>query len=190
MGVSRRLAAIAACISLLALWEAPGASGAPDWRACPGWSVQPSQTTPRSTVFSVICLLDAERARYGLKPLRWNWRLWWAGQQMANDMVARHFFSHDPPGGPGPQARAAGSGYLSPNGDWDIGEDLAWGQDTLTTPAAIVFAWMTSPHHRDNILNEDFRDIGIGLAVGSPGAGHGDGVFYVAEFGRNLQSRQ
>jgi uncharacterized protein YkwD len=187
MGEWHRVAVVAACVLLLALWEAPRAVGAPDWHACPGWANQPSQTSLRNIVFSTVCLLDAERAQYGLKPLRWNWRLWWAGQQMANDMVAHHFFSHDSPDGPGLQARVAATGYLPPNGNWDLGENLAWGQGPLTTPAAIVFAWMTSPGHRANILEPDFRDIGIGITIGSPGPNDGDGVVYVAEFGRNLQ---
>jgi len=32
----------------------------------------------------------------------------------------------------------------------------------------IVPLWMTSPGHRANILEPDYREIGIGLAYGAP----------------------
>ena len=39
-----------------------------------------------------------------------------------------------------------------------LGENLAGGQ---RTPKQVVEAWMDSPTHRANILNKDFRELGV-----------------------------
>ena len=41
---------------------------------------------------------------------------------------------------------------------------------------------MSSPGHRENILRPQFREIGIGIALGAAGAG-ADGATYTADFG-------
>ena len=48
------------------------------------------------------------------------------------------------------------------------GEALAWAQGRLATPHAIVRAWMHSPPHRAVLLGRGYRDVGIGVALGSP----------------------
>jgi uncharacterized protein YkwD len=50
-----------------------------------------------------------------------------------------------------------GSGY---------GENVAFGQDT---PEEVMRAWMTSPGHRRNILNSNYRYIGVGYVVDGRG---------------------
>ena len=51
------------------------------------------------------------------------------------------------------------------------------------SPESIVKAWMNSPGHRANILNRDFRELGIGFSVGSPGGDNEPGGIYTADFG-------
>lgn len=41
------------------------------------------------------------------------------------------------------------------------GENIAYGQSTA---AAVMEAWMNSPGHKANILNESFSRLGVGLA--------------------------
>jgi len=41
------------------------------------------------------------------------------------------------------------------------GENVAYGYET---PAQLVAAWMSSPHHRENILDRSFRYLGVGTA--------------------------
>ena len=54
----------------------------------------------------------------------------------------------------------------------------------LGTPAATVNAWMRSQGHRDNILNANFEEIGVGIVPGSPRGGLLDaGATYATEFG-------
>jgi uncharacterized protein YkwD len=77
------------------------------------------------------------------------------------------------------------TGYLPGDDNWALGENLAWGEGVLSMPVSVVFGWMTSPKHRVNILAPDYRDVGIGIALGSPIPGRGDGAVYVAEFGHS-----
>ena len=178
-----RVAAIAACASLLALGGAPEASASSDWRWCPDWNVKASSTTLSSTISSIYCVLNAQRMQHGLKPLRWNWRLWWAAQKMGGDMVERQFFAHVTPDGRGLAERVDETGYLPPGDDWSLGENLGWGEGVKATPVAIVAGWMMSPGHRENMLDPDFREIGIACVMGSPFEKHPDGAVFVAEFG-------
>lgn len=58
------------------------------------------------------------------------------------------------------------------------GENVAYGYSSGT---AVVRAWMGSPGHRANILNRNYRQMGIG-------ARKADGVWYVAQvFGRRAR---
>lgn len=43
------------------------------------------------------------------------------------------------------------------------GENVAYG---YKTPAELVAAWMSSPHHRENILDRSFRYLGVGTSGG------------------------
>jgi uncharacterized protein YkwD len=108
---------------------------------------------------------------------------------MADDMVARTFFSHMNPSGAGLLERVERTGYLPRGDDWSLGENLAWGQATLGTPASIVAAWMQSPGHRANVLATDFRDVGIGVTSSSPEPGVSGGTVFVADFGHSVQPR-
>ena len=51
--------------------------------------------------------------------------------------------------------RAEGYAYAS------AGENIAWGHPT---PEAVVGAWLASPGHCRNIMNADYRVVGIGYA--------------------------
>ena len=64
-----------------------------------------------------------------------------------------------------------------------IGENLAWGTGALATPASIMQAWMNSPGHRENILDPEYREIGIGVVAGNPSTATGAGATYANAFG-------
>jgi hypothetical protein len=105
-------------------------------------------------------------------------------------MVAQQFFDHVSPDGATLLDRLTAVGYLGSSVDtWAAGENIAWGTGDLSTPRSIVQAWMNSPPHRENILDRTFRDIGLGVAVGVPQQGAGDGATYTTDFGvRELTS--
>ncbi len=94
-------------------------------------------------------------------------------------------FDHVCPGESGIISRLTQAGYLLQGLlSWSYGEDIHWGPGhAYGTPAATVRGWMRSPAHRANILNGNFRDIGVGIAWGTPSNGHGDGGIYTADFG-------
>ena len=63
--------------------------------------------------------------------------------------------------------------------DWcQIGENIAWISGRENPAKGVVECWMRSPGHRLSILNPNFREWGIGLALAT------DGKFYFTqEFG-------
>jgi uncharacterized protein YkwD len=97
-------------------------------------------------------------------------------------MVTAGLFSHDSPDGRDFEDRILAAGYRSLGAGWTVGENIAWGTGSLATPRAITAAWMNSPGHRANVLEPDYREIGIGVALGTPGAG-ADGATYTSDFG-------
>jgi uncharacterized protein YkwD len=131
---------------------------------------------------AILCLLNAERRGKGLSALRKNTQLKKAARNWANAMVARRFFAHEA-GSSTPLSRIKRTGYV--RGNWSIGENLAWGSGALATPRAIVNGWMHSPGHRANILHGAFKDIGIAIKLGAPGAGLSGGATYVTDFGKH-----
>ena len=95
-------------------------------------------------------------------------------------MVARGFFDHVSPDGGTLSDRVRRTGY----GGRTLGEDIGWGTYDLGTPSAIVAAWMKSPPHRAIILGGRFREIGVGVAIGTPGDRTETGAVYTLDVGR------
>ncbi|MGH2968187.1 MAG: CAP domain-containing protein, partial [Solirubrobacteraceae bacterium] len=107
-----------------------------------------------------------------------------AAQRHARDMVRRRYFSHVTPGGRTMTARLRTAGYVGDTVSWAAGEVLAWGSGKRSTPAAAVAAWMDSPAHRRVLLDRRYRDVGIGVALGTPvGSFRRPAATYAAELG-------
>lgn len=110
----------------------------------------------------VTKLVNSERAKEGCAPVSGNGQLDTAAQRHSEDMAARDYFSHTSPDGTDPGDRITAAGYR-----WSTyGENIARGQQT---PAQVMDGWMNSPGHRANILNCDFKEIGIGIHDASGG---------------------
>jgi uncharacterized protein YkwD len=172
------LASAAAC----AIGLCANASSAPA-ATCPDASAAPGETATAALVQATLCLLNQERSRYELRPLRLNPRLTEAAQGHSSEMVGRRYFDHVTPSGETPSARIGATGYLTSARAWTIGENIMWGTLTLDTPEAAAEAWMHSPDHRRNILYGPYRDIGIGVAVGDPIGIAGPAGTYTTDFG-------
>src|SRR5215210_5256073 len=158
-----------------------GASAAPAMAgACPSADASGASVSPKRLADATVCLLNQERAKHNLPKLRANRRLALAATRHAKDMAARHYFSHDTLGGGDFADRILRTGYTS--GNASLGENIAWGSGDLGSPRQIVASWMASPGHRRNILFRRFREVGIGVAMGDPGAGQ-TGATYASEFG-------
>jgi uncharacterized protein YkwD len=150
--------------------------------ACASTSANPSSSNLRAMSAAILCLLNAERNAKGLSSLHSNGSLARAARGWANRMVAKRFFAHEA-GSSTVLSRIKRTGYV--RGSWSLGENIAWGSGALATPQAIVNGWMHSPGHRANILRGAFKDIGIGIKLGAPGAGLSGGATYVTDFGRH-----
>lgn len=107
-------------------------------------------------------------------PLEMNEVVRVAARLHSQDMGAQDYFSHDSLDGRSFADRMSEAGYTGAS-PW--GENIAAG---YSTPEAVVQGWMESPGHCRNIMNPDFRVIGIGYAhVDSSSYGH----YWTQDFG-------
>lgn len=114
------------------------------------------------------------RAEEGRAPLTRNSLLDEAAQLKAEDMAANGYFAHWSPEGVSPWHWFQVAGYTYKH----AGENLAV---HFTDSDTVVDAWLKSPTHRDNIMDEKFTEIGIGTAKGR--YEDYDTVFVVQMFG-------
>lgn len=119
-----------------------------------------STANAASFATEVIRLVNVERAKVGLGALTSQSQLTQAAQVQASDMGCNFFMSHTGSDGSSPDVRIARAGYVY---SW-WGENVASG---FSTPADVMNAWMNSQSHRDNILNSNFTQIGIGYMYNS-----------------------
>ncbi len=133
--------------------------------ACRGGGATPAEQSIDRARRAVVCLVNRGRARNHLRRVHGVVSLGNAAQGHSQAMVTNDFFSH---GGDGtPASRAAAAGYMG-GGPFTVGENLGWGSGRLGSPAAMVHSWMSSPSHRAVLLSRRFRQIGVGVAMGSP----------------------
>jgi uncharacterized protein YkwD len=135
---------------------------------------------------ATLCLINRARAAHGERALRPNGRLRRAAQAHTDSMAFGDYFEHSGPRGQTPLARMRAVGYVSSSrAGYEVGENIAWGTLWLSTPHAIVAAWMASPGHRANILDPRYRETGIGVSPHPPASlAHGQrGAIYTQDFG-------
>jgi uncharacterized protein YkwD len=150
--------------------------------ACPYSGTTPASLTTAQAEQSVTCLVNKTRRHHHARPLAWNPGLQSAAQSHSAAMDSGNFFSHDGDGSPLDRIKA--SGYLGGASSWGVGENIHWGIGRRGTPKATVARWMASSMHRSTMLSRRFRNIGVGVAMGSPvGGGGGNSAIYTADFG-------
>lgn len=108
---------------------------------------------------SLVSMANASRSGAGLATLSTNGQLESAAYAKANDMFTNQYFAHTSPQGKTPWDFIGGSGYAYVY----AGENLAIGYSSATE---LHNAWMNSPSHRENIMNPNFREIGIAVVDG------------------------
>ena len=151
-------------------------------RECQNTDVMPAPGNEAVVRAAILCLHNQIRAGRGLPLLRENAKLRRAANAHSADMVSRGFFDHTAPGGSTFVQRIFAARYASNRVAWSLGENLAWGTGPLATPREIMNAWMGSPGHRANVVKRSYREIGIGIELGTPTAG-ADGATYTTDFG-------
>jgi uncharacterized protein YkwD len=107
----------------------------------------------------VLDLTNAARRKVGAPALSLHPRLTVAAQNHSNMMAQRRQLTHQFPGQPGVRDRIIRAGY--PAGL--AGENAARGQRTAEQ---VMSSWMKSPGHRKNLLNPQYRHLGVGYANG------------------------
>ncbi|MFI2426940.1 CAP domain-containing protein [Streptomyces sp. NPDC018955] len=109
----------------------------------------------------VLRLVNVERAKAGCSPVTSDSALTGLATAFSDDMAARGFFDHTNPDGDTPWDRAEAAGISNLGG-----ENIARGQSDAES---VMQSWMDSPGHKANILNCDFKTLGVGVHMGSGG---------------------
>jgi uncharacterized YkwD family protein len=103
----------------------------------------------------IVELTNEERRKHGLDPLEVDLELSEVARIKSRDMAVNNYFSHTSPtyGSPFDMMNEFGVFFFT------AGENLAKGQDSAEI---VVKDWMQSEGHRKNILDGNFKYIGIG----------------------------
>lgn len=108
----------------------------------------------------VIELTNKERLNAGASILRENAELNQAALSKAMDMFENNYWAHISPTGTEPWYFVTKSGYKYQH----AGENLA---RDFSNPNDVVKAWMASPTHRKNLIDDKYKDIGIAVVDGT-----------------------
>jgi len=114
----------------------------------------------------MIRLINKTRTEAGLPELIENELLDKSARAKACDMRDRKYFEHVSPEGVEPWKFIVAAGYKY----YDAGENIAM---SYTSTKKLAEAYMNSPEHRDNILDDRYTEIGVGNC----------GIYQVEHFG-------
>jgi hypothetical protein len=120
---------------------------------------------PKTAQFAIVTssqLIDfANQARIesGVSALKISPELVEAAQAKAQDMISKGYFAHISPEGVTPRywVKKAGYNYIA------AGENLARG---FSDSKFVHQAWMNSPSHKENILDNKYQEIGMAIVEG------------------------
>src|SRR3954451_20510876 len=114
----------------------------------------------------VLAQLNVTRTAHGLSPLRPSPRLAAAARAHSSEMITAGYFSHNSFDGSLFWKRIRR--YFGPGA---VGENLLWAEPTVGARRAVAM-WMASPEHRANILDPDWRVIGVSAAHAAAAPGY------------------
>ncbi|HSX42223.1 MAG TPA: CvpA family protein [Candidatus Saccharimonadales bacterium] len=106
----------------------------------------------------LLDLVNQARRQAGLVPLTMATKLVAVGEAHSRDMFARGYFAHNDPDGKTPFDRMTDAGITFKV----AGENLAYAANVQLAFNGL----MNSPEHRANILEKDFRQVGMGVIDG------------------------
>ncbi|MFA5126417.1 MAG: CAP domain-containing protein [Patescibacteria group bacterium] len=108
----------------------------------------------------IVELTNNLRIRLNISPLRNNEVLQQAALAKAEDMLVNQYFAHVSPDKKGLKHWLQIYRY-----NYSVaGENLALG---FSSPEAVVQAWETSPTHYANLIDSDYKDIGVAMIAGT-----------------------
>jgi uncharacterized protein YkwD len=116
----------------------------------------------------ILGLVNRERVRSGLPPLKFSPRLAVIARGHSYDMAMRHYLAHSSPDGVAPADRISGVGidYRA------VGENIYMDDDadSAGVPRRAMNGWLKSPDHLANIVSGKFTETGVGIAQSADGA--------------------
>jgi len=115
--------------------------------------------SPSVNMEKLFYFTNAAREEANLSDLQLDPILSQIADQKSQDMIARGYFGHLDPDGQNVWQKVNNSGYKY----LEVGENLA---KNIDSEEEIVRAWLDSAEHRENLLNSEFKDVGIGVAKG------------------------
>ena len=128
--------------------------------------------TPTAEEKRVLELVNKERQKLGLVPLRLDAKLCLYARSHSADMAKKSYFNHINPDGKTMKDRVREAGLTG----WKaVGENIAYNQGYDDPAAFAVERWMLSTGHRANLLGEIWTETGIGVAKAA------DGSFYFTQ---------
>ena len=156
--------------------------------SCRGAHLRPSAHNVRAVDAATLCLINRLRREHGLRALRANRALRRVAASEVTSMVRGDYFADGRPSGRTPMSLVALTRYRPHTARIAVGENIAWGTGSDTTPARIVAAWLASPPHREVMLSAEYSDAGVSATPTVPALlhPHGRGATYVVELGARL----
>ncbi len=154
-------------------------------RGCPGATLRPTPTDTASVDAATLCLVNGVRAAHHLHSLRANRYLLGVAASQVTTMVSWDYFADVRPSGQTPLSLVGVTRYPAHAAGFAVGQNIAWGTGSYSSPEHIVSEWMASPPHRAVILTSEYRDAGVAVNPAVPGVlrhGHA-GATYAMEFG-------
>jgi len=107
----------------------------------------------------VLALTNEVRQQYNLPIVQEDSLLDKAAQDKARDMLANKYFDHFSPTGISPWHWIDKAGYNY----YYAGENLAM---NFLDSEEVIKGWLNSPSHKENLLNRNYKDIGIAVLSG------------------------
>ena len=127
------------------------------------------------------------RTTRGLRALCVQPTLTRAARAHSGEMINRDYFSHNSFDGETVRDRLARFGYFSQGYSYFVyAENIAWGCRSYASSDRIFDGWMQSQSHRSNILNEKYRQVGIGVRRGTYKSCD-SAAMYTVDFGTRLR---
>lgn len=120
----------------------------------------------------LVSLTNENRDQKNLSPLSTNPVLQLAAQMKANDMATKGYFAHTSPEGLEPWYWLKQAGYSYSYAGENLAVDFVDSDD-------VTDAWMKSPTHRANMVNQNYREVGIAVASGKY---KGKSTLFVVQF--------
>lgn len=128
----------------------------------------------------IITLTNTERQQRGLSTLSLSAELTKAAEKKAADMFSKDYWAHVSPVGTQPWFFITEAGYAYRY----AGENLA---RDFTDPQSVVKAWIASPSHKENVLNNRYQEIGVAVVDGKLGGR--ETTLVVQMFGTKLSAQ-